>query len=149
MLHSSCEESCNHHHLPPQYPFSGNYPGTDAITNPVNALRYPANAGQLSRATFSGARTIMVFSGSGFYATLPIFSGISAVASLPIFLINHFTNSVINYTEQQGSLRSYADVAKTQHSKTKIIITITVICPNQFRHCFICQIAVIVIWQKN
>ncbi len=102
MLHSSCEESCNHHHLPPQYPFSGNYPGTDAITNPVNALRYPANAGQLSRATFSGARTIMVFSGSGFYATLPIASSVSAVASLPIFLINHFTNSVINYTEQQG-----------------------------------------------
>ncbi len=115
MPHSSCEESYNHHHLPPQYPFLGGiYPGTDAITNPVNALRYPANAGQLSRAIFSGARTIMVFSGSGFSAALPIVSGISAVASLPIFLINHLTHSVINYTEQQGVLRCYADVNKQQ-----------------------------------
>jgi hypothetical protein len=114
MPHSSCEESCNHHHLPPQYPFSGNYPGTDAITNPVNFLRYPANAGQLSRATFSGVRVVMVLSGTSFSAVLPIVSSVSAVASLPMYLINHFTHAIINYTEQQGSLRSYADVAETQ-----------------------------------
>ncbi len=111
MPHSSYTESCNHHHFSPRHPFLGNYPGTDAITNPVNVLRYPANAMQLLRAISSGVRAVMVFSGT---AALPIVSGISAVASLPIFLINNLTNSVINYTEQQGVLPTYADVAKTQ-----------------------------------
>ena len=31
-----------------------------------------------------------------------------------MYLINHFTHAIINYTEQQGSLRSYADVNKQQ-----------------------------------
>ena len=118
MPRSSCEESCNHHHFPRQYQWLLGClkltPGTDAITNPVNAFRYPANAVQLFRAIFSGARTIMVFSGSVFSPALPIVSGISAVASLPTFLINNLTHSVINYTEQQGVLRCYADVNKQQ-----------------------------------